>query len=171
MDVKVRELEPHEWEFLKAVRIKSIDESPDAFKFTPKEARDLPDKYWEDALTKDHWFVGSRGGHVVAVGGLMPLSDDPDNFEIASVWIDPMYRGTGIFTEFVDQVKQQAKDLGIEVLYASIYTDNTKSEQAFKANGFELIGHQASRYQPDRQISRWKTPLVSAADAPVDLGL
>ncbi len=156
MDMNVRRLEPNEWQFFRELRIKAITESPTAFKFTPAQAVELPDSYWQHAVSDDRWFIGTVGGQVVAMGGIMPLKDDPSNYEIASVWVEPERRGTGAFDSFVDQLETYARDeMQLDIVYASIFTDNIRSERAFRRE-WTKNERKASAYQPDRNISRWQ---------------
>jgi hypothetical protein len=93
---------------IKKLRIQAINDSPISFKFSPDEAMKLEDSYWQHCLSDDHWLVGTIDNHVVAMDGIMPLKDDKNNFEIASVWIALIYRGSGVFEPFAKELEHYA---------------------------------------------------------------
>ena len=160
MDIEIRALTPDDWELYREIRIRALEESPEAFKMRPEEAREQPAEFWIDTLDHEHWYVAFAFDAPIGLGGIKPLPEDDTQYEIVGVWIEPHYRGTGIFETLVKEGSEHCIRKGITQLYASIFTGNGHSKTACEHEGFSYIDTRASAYQPERTIDRLRRDLV-----------
>src|SRR5262249_4593272 len=95
----LRRVQAADWEALRAVRLRSLADAPDAFATTHAEAVARPEKWWRDwgARTAcdrgQAMFLAWDGADAIGIGGAY---GGPARFDVVSMWTDPAWRGRGV---------------------------------------------------------------------------
>jgi ribosomal protein S18 acetylase RimI-like enzyme len=144
--VRVRRVEPHEWQQLREVRLRSLADAPTAFLTTLADARDLPDESWRDrardGAAGEHQvcFVAERDGSFVgmAVGFVDPA--DLRTVVLVSMWVDPAARRSGLGAALVEAVVAWARDRGAERVTLGVNERNAAARRLYERIGFVTTG-------------------------------
>ena len=110
MAVQIRRIGADEWRELRDLRLRALQDAPDAFTATYEEESIHPDGHWTG------WATGlAEGGSSfgmvaeserrwigMAVGG--PHRDFPGEAGLFAMWVDPSARGAGVARALVEGV-------------------------------------------------------------------
>jgi GNAT superfamily N-acetyltransferase len=138
----VRQIQPDEWQVLRAVRLAALQDAPTAFSETLAEARAMPDESWRDRAQRDA--KGETSFCALAFDDGQPIGmavgiSDPDDSALAylaAMWVAPEYRGTDAAPLLVDSVTRWAASLGAKILFAGVLEGNTRAAAFFQKVGF-----------------------------------
>lgn len=133
--VEVRSIGPEDWRLWRGLRLRALEESPDAFGSTL--ARELAFGETEWRMRASDSFVVLLDGEPVALGGSY---DDPAGpLQVVAMWVEPAYRGRGLSTLVLDEIiasaQAQGRDLELDVVRT-----NDVAWQAYLARGFRPTG-------------------------------
>ena len=144
--VTVRRIRADEGQQLKALRIRALGESPDAFGSTQVDALGEPDACWagraaEDALSGESIIVIAYEG-VAWLGMARAHFEDPDEslVELTSLWVEPSRRGSGIATSLCDALVVWAKERGARRLQLWVTETNVEATRLYARLGFVATG-------------------------------
>ena len=138
----VRRFAPEEWPTYRALRLRSLADSPDAFGRTLAE---------EETRSNDDWAERLRSGcesgtdlPLLAVAGSLPVGlawgrfSDPANSKKAhlfQMWVDPHFRRRGVGRALLDAVVHWAQDSGADCLMLGVTCD-TPAMRLYEKRGF-----------------------------------
>lgn len=139
----IRPLRADEWRELKHVRIRALEDAPDAFSFTADQARQQEDTYWQ------RWAAGSADGRrqvfVVEQDGLLQglgsagLSGDGVG-HIGAMWLAPSLRGTGLGGRLFDAVCGFLLHLDAVAIVLTVTETNAPAIALYRSRGFDFTG-------------------------------
>jgi len=145
--VTARRLALHEWRTARAVRLRALRESPEAFASSFEEEVDRPDTWWVEGMTKLAWFVAEDDAQVVGVVAGMPLGD---HTEVVSMWVEPAHRGRGAADALVSALAGWAEAQGDAGLCLAVASDNGRARRFYERIGFVASGAaEALRSRPE----------------------
>lgn len=151
------------WKVLRRVRLRALQESPDAFPVGWQDEAQLEQVDWTRRLSDSDWVISQegRGGPVIGVARLkgIPAPDhgpeDPLTVRhIESVWVHPRRRGAGVARRMIDELEAlvrtrnctAAPGFRIEKLLLWLHADNDDAWRAYRRMGFcDPAGSQTSR--------------------------
>ncbi|WP_405552504.1 GNAT family N-acetyltransferase [Streptomyces canus] len=98
MKYVIRRITAEEWRELRAIRLESLLDSPDAFGVRHADAVALSDRTWreqaERAAADDGLFVAiNETGSWAGTAGVAPLDGIPDTAHVHAVYVAPAHRG------------------------------------------------------------------------------
>jgi GNAT superfamily N-acetyltransferase len=144
--MKVRALRSDEGPLLKALRLRALAESPDAFGQTLADALEQPDPYWENATRS----VTEPNRHIMflaedaerPVGLAFGLLDPAraDTGRVAGMWVDPELRGRGLGRALLDAVVGWARGRGLTRLELWVTEGNLAATALYQRAGFRTTG-------------------------------
>ena len=137
----VRRIGAHEWGELRDLRLRALQDAPDAFGSTHAEESARTDARWMEwataladgpsfgavAVVDDRW-VG------MAVGA--PHRDHPGEAGLFGMWVAPDERRTGIGHDLVEQVVRWARSEGFPVLRLLVTLTNDGAMHLYERCGF-----------------------------------
>lgn len=143
----IRCLKPHEWQLLKALRVRALAEAPQSYWETADEVGARDDVYWMTFARKLTTPGGSRMfivGHDESVAGfIFGVKHDGDEYRVGGLWVDPMQRRKGLGTSLVQEVVRWAKrDSNTAVI--QLWCPIGSTESFYERNGF----HSLNRFRP-----------------------
>jgi GNAT superfamily N-acetyltransferase len=149
MEVEIRRIRAHEGERFRDVRLRALQDAPDAFSSTFEEQRHRPVVYWDDQarIRSEGWqqttFVAERrqvtGPWVGMVGGF-PGAGPARVVELTSMWVDPAVRGTGIGARLVAAVVDWARGGGADEVELWVVDRNDPALALYRRCGFQSTG-------------------------------
>jgi ribosomal protein S18 acetylase RimI-like enzyme len=131
---------------LKTARLRALQDTPAAFGRTYAEESQLSDADWLKRVTT--WNSGSSSVCYIAMEEGAPcgiiagyLDDhDPPRPNVASMWVAPAYRRTGLGTRLLNEVQQWAESLGVPQLRLMVTSGNESAMHFYERFGFVFTG-------------------------------
>jgi len=143
--IRIRRLRAGEGPLLRAVRLRSLAESPDAYGQTLAEAAAEPEATWaEQARTgargdRRTWLVAERtdaGLPRPVVGVATGRRRVPETLLIFSVWVAPEIRGTGTGRALIDACEAWGRSWGASRTLLWVVRGNAVALGFYAALGF-----------------------------------
>ena len=104
--MQIERLDGNAWQRLKAVRLRSLADAPDAFGSTLADAQGLVESDWRQQLDSLATFIAVFEG--ADVGLARGVVDDADEAWLVSMWVAPEARGTGAGERLIEAVVEPA---------------------------------------------------------------
>jgi GNAT superfamily N-acetyltransferase len=148
----IRQVETADWELMRDVRLRALDEAPEAFLQTLADAQLFPEEHWRDRATpKDvqATFVVDRAG---VFDGIVTgfVAEDPSTVYLVGMWVTPVLRGTDTARDLVARLAEWARARGSERVRLSVERDNGRAARLYEKCGFvELDKMPPFPYEPN----------------------
>jgi len=143
---EITALNENDWQKYKAIRLRSLKESPDSFGSTYHRELGFSDDQWKSRLKKTPekidsliWLAETGKSSVGLVSGVLFVRE-PNHANLFQMWVDPLHREIGIGTELFNRVKAWAVDRGATSIKLSVATNNPSALAAYKKGGFQAAG-------------------------------
>jgi ribosomal protein S18 acetylase RimI-like enzyme len=139
-------LSPRVLNDFKAVRLRALKDTPSAFGRTYAEESNFSDAEWLNRVTI--WNSGSRSVCYIAMNGGEPcgiiacyLDDhDPPRPNVASMWVAPSHRRSGLGTRLLDYARKWAQTLKTPQMRLMVTSGNAAAIHFYERYGFALTG-------------------------------
>ena len=154
-----------QWRILKDVRLRALEEAPNAFGTTLSEGQERTDRDWQD-MARDHATLSDRAYFMAYVG------DNPcgmagcyrtasDIVMLTAMWVAPEFRGQKIGEQIVRAVIKWAREGGATMLEAWV-SENNPTRFFYQKTGFE----ETRLTEPLRSDSKIQMVLIRRDIAP-----
>lgn len=166
MPVEIRRLTPDEGERLRALRLASLRDAPDAFASTFDETAARPPESWRRQLVDLATFVAVVDG---ADAGLVrggPFSEAPGAAMLLSMWVAPAARGRGVGDALVAAVVAWARGAGYARLVLDVADENAPAIALYARHGFEPTGETSALPPPREHVREHRRALALGDAAP-----
>ena len=121
---------------MRAIRLRSLRDAPDAFGTTLKEAGVQSLEGWNRQLEQLPTFVATAGGSDVGLVRAAPHDHFPDAGFVISTWVAPEARGQGIGSALLDAVAQWARTKGWARLLLDVGEQNAPAIALYTRQGY-----------------------------------
>ncbi len=132
------------WEELKAIRLKSLKESPEAFSASYSVVLNFSEEEWRSRASGSSggkFFIAKKGLESVGIiGGFYKTGE----YELVSMWVSPIERGRGIAKLLIHSVAQHAKQLGYNSIFLEVKSENIAAFKLYEKVGFKLVSTSSS---------------------------
>jgi GNAT superfamily N-acetyltransferase len=126
---------------LRALRLRAMSDSPDAFGSTYERelARTADD--WRRWLISGATFIleDAQGARGIVAGRHDEAA--AATVELLSMWVHPDIRGSGAGESLVSAIVSWAQAEGATVVRLQVVQDNSRARRFYERNGFRLTGH------------------------------
>ena len=132
---RIDRLTPGEGPRLRAIRLRSLADAPDAFATTLAQSEAQPENSWEQAIASLPTFVAVQGGADV---GIVRGAEDPDDaasLYLISMWVAPEARGRGVGGSLIDALVELAHERGFERILLDVGDDQRAGDRALRSEG------------------------------------
>lgn len=163
-DIRVRELAGSDWELFRSVRLRALEESPEAFVADHESEADEDDEFWQARMERSQRLLAEVDDEPAGIVSLGPVEDRPEAGQIFGLWVDPALRGTGVATALVRAGVDAAARAGKEHVLYWVGTDNGRAVAFASGFGFRPT----SERRPMRVASEADGEEEIAMDLPVD---
>jgi ribosomal protein S18 acetylase RimI-like enzyme len=139
-------LSPRLLTHFKTVRLRALKDTPSAFGRTHAEESQFSDAEWRKRITM--WNSGTHSVCYIARDGHTPCGiiacylDDhhPPRPNVASMWVAPSHRRSGLGTRLLNHVQRWALDLANPQLRLMVTSGNAAAIRFYQRYGFVLTG-------------------------------
>jgi GNAT superfamily N-acetyltransferase len=141
--MEVRRVRPEEWQTLRDVRLRALEDAPSAFATRVDEARLRPDAWWIDWAAKSAdgdgqaMFLAWDGAEAVGIVGAFV---EDGRLWLIAMWTDPEARGRGVGRALVEATAAFARAVGSRDLLLQALEGNDSAYSLYRACGFEDDG-------------------------------
>lgn len=166
----VRRIEPHEWPSYRAVRLRALRDSPDAFGSTLEAERALPDTFWSRRLagaTLDNdaplWAMNGE-----EVCGLVWGKRDAHDAALAhlfQMWVAPAARGRGTGRALLRAALDWAVGAGVRRVRLGVTVGDSPASRLYASHGFVAVGEPEPLRQGSPLMARTLECALGAAPA------
>ncbi|TDE34277.1 GNAT family N-acetyltransferase [Nonomuraea mesophila] len=153
-------LGPDEGERLRAVRLRALQDSPDAFGSSYEREIAFPADKWAERLKNpgSRWWVAERDGTDV---GLVCVLLEDAGAHLLSMWVAPEARGQGVGSRLVDTAVEWASSTGAEEIGLWAVDQNHAARALYARKGFTPSGRvMALPSNPDLMESHYVLSLL-----------
>ncbi|WP_462418544.1 GNAT family N-acetyltransferase [Kytococcus sp. Marseille-QA3725] len=128
-DITVRELAADEWEIFRTLRLRALQEDPEAFVASYEEESEQSDGEWQERMKHSTRIGAQQGSEWVALAsvGDEGTRQDDDLGEVYGIWVTPSLRGEGVARQLMEHAEQVARNAGYSHLVYWVNTDNARA--------------------------------------------
>ena len=139
----IRPLAPTEWPAWRALRLRALEDSPDAFAATLADARARADETWQALLAET--VASAQHLPLVAMmreeaAGLAWARHEAGVVTLYQVWVAPERRGRGIAHALLLEAIGWARAQGAQAVELDVTVGDTPAVRLYKRMGFEEVG-------------------------------
>jgi len=136
----VRRGGPEDANQLRAIRLESLRDTPQAFGATFADANSWPWTRWQQVADQWHYFLAERDGVVVGMISGACHEELPGVCSMYGMYVTPEVRGTGLAARLVEAVAQWARDQGTSQLLLHVTTEVARARAFYEKIGFRATG-------------------------------
>ena len=137
---EIRALNSDDWQDIRAIRLRSLVDAPDAFTSNYSHESAFDETKWRELATTGRWFVAVDDEMVGVAIGVDGWSGDPKKRGLVGMWVAPSHRRRGIARELLDQVKAWATMEGATKLSLGVRGGNDGAKAAYLNMGMRSCG-------------------------------
>lgn len=135
-DINVRALTEDDWELFRSVRLRALEESPDAFVASHEDETAEGDDFWKARMNRSQRLLAEDDGDAVGVVSVGAVEESEDAAQLFGLWVQPDRRGTGVATALVKAGVKAAAGQGKHHLRYWVGTDNGRAVAFASGFGF-----------------------------------
>ena len=142
----VRPFLPHEWRMYRDLRLRALEDSPDAFGMTLAEERDRSDAEWSTRLAAGgdpRWnlpVVAEVDGEPIGLAWGRIEPSTPELANLYQMWVDPKYRNLGAGRMLLEAVIDWARDANVRYLALGVTCGDSAAARLYARAGFQPVG-------------------------------
>lgn len=136
-EITVRRLTEEDWAEYRALRLRSLSESPEAFVASAEEEEDYPEERWRGRMTRSQRLLASTESEAVGVASIGTENTAEDHIgELFGLWVSPSARGTGVARRLLEAAANAAREDNLTHLAYWVGTDNGRAVAFASSFGF-----------------------------------
>jgi GNAT superfamily N-acetyltransferase len=144
-DVEVRTFVTSEWSTYRDLRLRALEDSPDAFGTTFREASDRSDDEWTSRLANlseeaDLPLVAKVADELAGLLWATFDSTSRDTVHIYQMWVAPEQRGLGVGRALLERAINWAGVNGAKLVALSVACGDSVARRMYESTGFRPIG-------------------------------
>jgi GNAT superfamily N-acetyltransferase len=133
-------LEPTAWQRLRCLRLRALDDAPDAFGASAATERDQGDGAWRRLAGLGPWWLAVHDDEDVGLVAGGRHEGHPASRWVYSMWLDPAWRGRGLAEDLLDAVVGWARDDGADHLGLDVTDRVPRARRCYERYGFVATG-------------------------------
>ncbi len=140
-EIKIIQLQPHEWELYKNLRLQALKEESQAFSSTYEENLKEPAKMWKEKLElaqvgEKQWLSFAKQNDEL-IGMVGAYSRDKKIAKVIAVYVAKEARGKGVAKMLMEDLTSNiSKNKSIEKLHLDVNADQIPAVNLYKSCGF-----------------------------------
>ncbi len=162
----VRAIRPDQWRLLRDIRLRALQDSPDAFLSSHVIEVGWDEGQWRATVCAAHWFVAFVGNQAIGVAAALRGPDTSTEPHVTSMWVDPEYRRRGVARQLLTALGRQVAKDGWNGLLLWVLDGNDVAREAYSRMGFAFTGeHQPPLADSSRMEERMRRELPHRGSA------
>jgi GNAT superfamily N-acetyltransferase len=151
----IERMSPDAWERVRAIRMRALQDSPDAFWVTAEEEAATTVAEWRRRLERldAATFVASCDGVDVGLAIGAPHHEHEVDAGLYAMWVAPQARGAGVGVALISAVIQWARAAGHRAVHLDVGDTNAYAVQLYEQVGFVPTSVTASLPPPRAHIT------------------
>lgn len=151
MALRIRRLDGHEWPLYRALRLRSLEEAPEAFSQTLASAQALMQEVWQARMIAaaqadlDLPLVAELDGAAVGMLWAKVDRDDLAAVDLFQVWVAQEARGRGVAAQLIRAALAWAARKEAREVRLSVTCGETPARRLYEREGFEAVGEPEPR--------------------------
>ncbi|MEQ8786789.1 MAG: GNAT family N-acetyltransferase [Pirellulaceae bacterium] len=158
--MKIEKLSAGEQERLRAIRLRSLQDAPDAFSTTLAEAASRGAEDWRRQLAELATFVATIEGEDVGIVRAAPHDELDDVGYLISMWVARRARRRGVACGLIDALVHWARDQRWKRLLLDVGEQNAPAIALYRRMGFTPNGVVSTLPPPRQQVREVQMVLV-----------
>ena len=134
---------------LRAIRLESLADSPNAYGVTYDECSAWSDDLWSQKATEWNFYVAERDGEVVGMASGAAHDVRPDIRCLFAMYVTPSARGGEAARQLVDAVSAWAASEGVGSLYLYVSRPMARARSFYTKMGFESTGDSLAMHRDE----------------------
>ncbi len=159
--MQIRRVHAHEAAVLRDVRLRMLEDSPEAYSTKLADAQAYDFSVWEGRAAMQH--AGFDEASILAfaqdyaVGSVTGIPMTPEARQLVAMWVDPAYRGMGVGRKLVEALVQWAWRGPATRLALWVVDSNEPAKALYRSMGFRPTeDSQPLPSHPDLQETHWE---------------
>ncbi len=150
--IRFEQLTPDEVARLRTIRLRALQDAPDAFGTTFDESSKNDEEAWVKQLAELPTFIAVKDGRDVAMVRCACDKETADTAWLISMWVASEARRSGVGSALVDLVVTWARANGMNRLLLDVADLNAPAIALYEAKGFKPNGKSGSMPPPRQHI-------------------
>ena len=156
----IRHCSPNEWPAYRALRLRALEDAPDAFGSTLADESPRPPEEWAARLTRaatsgiDHPLVAHVAGQPAGLAWAKVDADDPALVNLFQMWVAPEARGQGVAAGLLAEAVRWARARGATAMQLGVNCANDGAVRLYARAGFVATGWQEPMRPGSDQIEQ-----------------
>lgn len=138
--VEVRRATQDDWRECRALRLRALADSPNAFASTLERERGFSDRAWRRRLTTGFQLLAYEGASIVGTVTGIPDRRERRAREVVALWVDPDARGRGVGVALIEGLVTWARDISAPALTLWVADGNDEARRLYERRGFAPTG-------------------------------
>ena len=135
-EITVRALDEADWELFRSVRLRALEESPEAFVATHADEVAEDDGFWKARIARSQRLLAEADGQPVGIASVGAVKDEDDKAQLFGLWVEPERQSSGVATALVKAGAATAAAQGKHHLLYWVGTDNGRAVAFASGFGF-----------------------------------
>ncbi|MBW3084791.1 hypothetical protein KEM60_00980 [Austwickia sp. TVS 96-490-7B] len=161
-ETTVRRLSEEDWPIYRDMRLRSLQESPDAFVRTYDEEKDYDEALWRARMLRAGRLIARRDGQDIGI--LSMRAGDPEvqdeAAEIFGLWVPQELRGQGVAVDLFSEAVKEAVAAGHRHLIYWVGTENARGVAFASGRGFRPSEHRRPMRAPGADAGEQEIAMV-----------
>jgi GNAT superfamily N-acetyltransferase len=141
----IRQAGPGDEDLVRTLRLRALSDAEFAFDSTLARERAWGPSDWKHWLAEGATFVFEGPGGPAGIAAGFPHWTVKNAVLLASMWVDPMSRGSGAANALVEAVVAWARTHGAREVLLDVGKENAAARRCYERNGFRATGHEFVR--------------------------
>jgi GNAT superfamily N-acetyltransferase len=139
--IRVRRAEPEDWVASRALRLRALADSPDAFASTLEREAAFGDDVWRSRLENAATYVAVDDDGTLS-GSVTGIDDrhESGGREVVAMWVAPESRGRGVGEALIGAVVEWARELDAPAIALWVADGNDRARRLYERVGFRDTG-------------------------------
>lgn len=138
----IERLTTHDAERLRTIRLRALQDAPDAYSATYEETAARPPESWRRQIDELATFAAVEEGCDLGLVRCRRHESLADAADLLSMWVAPEARGRGIGMALIDTVADWARSAGLLRLVLEVRLHNAHALALYTRAGFVPTGKQ-----------------------------
>jgi ribosomal protein S18 acetylase RimI-like enzyme len=143
----LKEVDADQWQELRAVRLKALEQAPDAFMAVLDEEQSWQETEWRQTIKDATWVAARSAGAIIGVAR-STVDSVPTRRHIEAVWVEPSWRRRGVASDLVRWlIEKERKAEVVQEILIWVIDSNKAARRLYEGLGFEPTGERPQSIQ------------------------